>query len=379
MKVAILGPTYPHRGGIAHYTTLLARALAARHDLAIVSFKRLYPGFLFPGTTQLDESRDALRPPVTPEPILDSLNPLTWLGAGARLRGVEPDLLVVPWWHPFFGPSLGTAARRARRGPGKPARVYLCHNVAPHEQTPLDRALTAYGLGGADAFLVHARSEMERLRRIARGRPVRVHPHPSYDVFSERSPGREAARAALGVGGRVLLFFGYVRPYKGLADLLEALRLARRDAWDSLLVVGEFYEPRERYRPLLESPELRDRVRVVDRYVPNEEVARYFAAADVVALPYREATGSGIAQVAFGAGVPVIATRTGGLEEVVEDGVSGLLVPPRDPAALSRAVERFFDERLADRLRGGVARARGRFGWDALVSALESLAEECQR
>jgi glycosyltransferase involved in cell wall biosynthesis len=386
LKAAILGPTYPHRGGIAHYTTLLAQALSKRHELSILSFRRLYPGLLFPGTTQFDTSRDAIEPPVAPEPILDSVNPFSWFRTGARLRALRPDFLVVPWWHPFFGPSLGTAARAARAkdgssasGSGKPVRIYLCHNVAPHESTPLDRALTAYGLGGADAFLVHARSEAEKLERLARGRPVRIHPHPTYAVFSEKAVSREEARRVLGLEGRVLLFFGYVRPYKGLEDLLTALRLARPDAWDHLVVVGEFYEPEARYRPLLDDPALRVRVRVVNRYVPNEEVARYFAAADVVALPYREATGSGIAQIAFGAGVPVIATRTGGLEEVVEEGVSGLLVPPRDPQALARAIERFFDENLGARLREGVARTRGRFSWEGLAEALESLARECLR
>ena len=379
MRVAILGPTYPHRGGIAHYTTLLARTLAKRHELHLVSFNRLYPGFLFPGATQFDRSGEALLPPVPPEPLLDSVNPLSWLRAGGRLRALAPDILVVPWWHPFFGPSVGTAARRARRGAGKPARIFLCHNVSPHEATPLDRALTSYGLGAADAFLVHARSEVARLSPFSRGRPVRVHPHPSYEVFSERAMTRDEARAALGVRGRAILFFGYVRPYKGLADLLEALKLARRGAWDEVWIVGEFYEPKERYAELLGDPALRDRVHLVDRYVPNEEVSRYFAAADLVALPYREATGSGIAQVAFGAGAPVVATRTGGLEEVVEDGVSGLLVEPGNPPALARAIERFFDENLAATLREGVARARSRFTWDALADALESLAAECGR
>src|SRR2546422_5112922 len=300
LKAAILGPTYPHRGGIAHYTTLLARALAKRHRLAIVSFRRLYPGLLFPGTTQFDSSREAIEPPVPPEPILDSVNPFSWVRAGARIRAIAPDFLVVPWWHPFFGPSLGTASRGARGKDGgergrRPARIFLCHNVAPHEATPLDRALTTYGLGAADAFLVHAHAEAKKLEPLAQGRA------------------------------------------------------------------------------------LRGRVRVVNRYVPNEEVAPYFAAADVVALPYREATGSGIAQVAFGAGVPVIATRTGGLEEVIEEGVSGLLVPPRDPPALARAIERFFDENLGARLREGVARTRGRFEWEGLVQAIESLAEEVPR
>jgi glycosyltransferase involved in cell wall biosynthesis len=379
VRAAILGPTYPHRGGIAHYTTLLAGALHARHSLSIVSFRRLYPGFLFPGTTQFDTSTAPIQPPVPPEPILDSLNPWSWTRAGSRLRALGPDFLVVPWWHPFFGPALGTASRLARGGGRRPARIFLCHNVSPHEGTPLDRVLTAYGLGGADAFLVHARSEAAKLADLARGRPVRVHPHPSYEIFSESAPGREEARRALGLTGRVLLFFGYVRPYKGLEDLLVALTLARPDAWDRLVIVGEFYEAPERYRALLADPRLRERVNVVNRYVPNEEVARYFAAADVAALPYREATGSGIAQVAFGAGVPVIATRTGGLEEVVEEGVTGLLVPPRDPPALARAIERYFAEDLGPHLRQGVARARHRFGWEGLVEAIEGLAEECLR
>jgi glycosyltransferase involved in cell wall biosynthesis len=376
VTAAILGPTHPHRGGIAHYTTLLARAMAERHALSMISFRRLYPGFLFPGVTQFDRSAEALRPPVSPEPILDSLNPLTWRAAGRRLRALAPEILVVPWWHPFFGPSLGVAARTASLGPGRPKRIFLCHNVEPHETTPLGRALAAYGLGAADGFLVHARSEAERLRPRAAGRPVRVHPHPTYEVFHRRPPSREEARAALDVRGRTILFFGYVRPYKGLADLLEALRIARPDAWDLLLVTGEFYEPRDRYEGLLRDPALQGKVRVTDRYVANEEVAAYFAAADVVALPYRSATGSGIAQVAFGAGAPVIATRTGGLEEVVEDGVSGLLVPPEDPAALAGAVERFFDQDLGPVLKEGVLRARDRFTWDGLVRAIEVLAGE---
>ena len=375
MKVALLGPTHPYRGGIAHYTTLLARAFAERHEVSIVSFSRLYPGFLFPGTTQLDESRDALQPPVPPERLVDSLAPWTWLAAGKRLRAIGPDVLVVPWWHPFFGPSLGTAARAARpaRAPG-PKRLFLCHNVEPHEKAPLLHALGRYGLGAADGFLVHARAEAERLLPIARGRPVRIHPHPSYEVFTT---GRPAPAPPAAGGPRTILFFGYIRPYKGLHDLLRALAIARPSAWDRLDVVGEFYEPRERYEDALNHPALLGKVRVVARYVANEEVAGFLADAGVVALPYRSATGSGIAQVAFGGGVPVIATRTGGLEDVVEEGVTGLLVPPGDAEALARAIERYFDEGMAARLREGVARAKSRFTWPALVDALLRLAAEC--
>ena len=205
-----------------------------------------------------------------------------------------------------------------------------------------------------------------------------MHPHPTYEIFSERRPTRDEARAALGAQGRVILFFGYVRAYKGLMDLLEALRVAPADSWDRLYVVGEFYEPRALYEAAIRHPALAAKTTVVDRYVANEEVATYFAAADVVVLPYRSATGSGIAQVAFGAGIPVIATRAGGLEDVVEDGVSGLLVPPSNPGALAQAIGRYFGEGLGPRLSEGVASARGRFTWEALVDALVSLMKECR-
>ena len=176
MKVALLGPTHPYRGGIAHYTTLLARALAARHAVSIVSFSRLYPGFLFPGTTQFDASGDAILPPVPPERIVDSIAPWTWVTAGRRLRAIGPDVLIVPWWHPFFGPSLGTAARGARpRGAAGPKRIFLCHNVEPHEPSPVDRVLTSYGLGGADGFLVDPAGDVDVLggakRRAPRSAP----------------------------------------------------------------------------------------------------------------------------------------------------------------------------------------------------------------
>jgi glycosyltransferase involved in cell wall biosynthesis len=314
-------------------------ARAKTCDTHIVSFTRLYPGIFFPGATQFDRSAEALLPPVEPEPLLDSVNPLTWRQAGLRLRALAPDILVVPWWHPFFGPSLGTAARIARRG-GRPKRIFLTHNVEPHESTPIDRWLAAYGLGAADGFLVHAKAEAERLKSRARGRPVRVHPHPTYEFFSERRPTREAARAAIGARGRVILFFGYVRPYKGLADLLEALRLARSDAWDQLYVVGEFYEPRARYEAALQDPALRGKVTVVDRYLPNEE-STHFAAADVTCTGTDPRRGSRRSP----RGGRTVIDKDGGLEEVVEE--EPRLPAPSDPRGLARAIEKFFGRTLA--------------------------------
>ncbi len=96
----------------------------------------------------------------------------------------------------------------------------------------------------------------------------------------------------------------------------------------------------------------------------------YFAAADLAVLPYREATGSGVLQLAFGLGVPVVATRTGGMDEVVEDGVTGFLVTPGDTVGLSRAIVRFFYEERAAVFRAAIAHQPDRFGWARLIETV---------
>ncbi len=379
MRWALLGPVHPYRGGIAHYGALLARELAREDEVAAFNYRRLYPGLLFPGRTQYDESASPLG--VAAPRLLDSVNPLSWRRTAAAIAAAEPDALVCHWWQPFFGPALGSVLGRLAALAPASSRLLLCHNVLPHERRRLDRRFARPALARAQGFLVHSESDAAVLRALLPAARVRVHPHPSYEALLAEGGAltREQARAALGIApeARVLLFFGYVRAYKGLDLALRALA-ALADPRLQLWVVGEFYEPRARTEALIAELGLRDRVRIVDRYVPNEEVGRYFQAADLVLQPYRSATQSGIAQIALAAGRPVLATRVGGLPEQIEDGVSGLLVPPEDPAALAAAIQRFFEAALADALAPGIAAARARFAWSGLASALRALAAECR-
>jgi len=377
MRWALVGPLHPYRGGIAHYGALLARELAGADEVAAFNYRRLYPGLLFPGRTQYDASAS---PFALPAPrLLDSLDPLSWRRTALAIAAAAPDAVLCHWWQPFFGPALGgVLGGLARRAPAC-RRVLLCHNVLPHERSRLDLLFARRAFARAEGFLVHSESDAAALRALLPGARLRVHPHPSYDAFAAEAPTPAAARAALGIapGVRVLLFFGYVRAYKGLDLALRALaQLRDEDPALTLLVVGEFYEPRARTEALIEELGLRHRVRIVDRYVPNEEVARYFQAADLVLQPYRSATQSGIAQIALACGRPVLATRVGGLPEQIEDGVSGLLVPPEAPAALAAAIRRYFAEDLATRLAPGIAAARMRFAWSGLASALRGLVSE---
>jgi glycosyltransferase involved in cell wall biosynthesis len=350
---------------------MLAGEFLRAHEVKVVGFSRLYPSLLFPGRTQYDEGGALIR--LESERVIDSVNPITFVRAARSIVAFAPDLILFQWWHPFFAPAFRMIAWQVRRS--LDARVvFLCHNVLPHEASFADRSLARLGLRGGDAFLVQSREDQGRLAELMPGARVAVHPHPMYTQFAEEKPTREAARTRLGVEGRVILFFGLVRGYKGVDNLLRAFGRIAQDLDATLLVVGEFYEDRKPYDALIASLGLGDRVRVVDRYVPDDEVAVYFCAADLVVLPYRSATQSGIVQTAFAFERPVVVTAVGGLPDVVRDGETGYVVPPDDPAALAAAMERFFVEGAAPHMAEAIRADAPRFSWAGCVEAILTLA-----
>jgi glycosyltransferase involved in cell wall biosynthesis len=369
--LALVGPAYPLRGGIAQYTTMLYRELALHHDVTYVSYSRQYPGLLFPGKTQLDVSRTHLAVPC--EALVDSVNPLSWRRAADRSAAARARLAVLIWWHPFFAPALGSIAR-ALAARGVPV-AYLCHNVAPHESSRLTRVLSRWAFAPARAFVVHASELARPLAELApAGARIRASPHPLYDQFGPPPPA-DRARAALGITSeRVLLFFGLVRAYKGVTTLLHAFAaLAAADPGVTLVVAGECYEPEAGYRSLVSELGLEARVRFENRFIPNEEVATYFAAADVVVLPYLAASQSGVIPIAYAMDRPVVATRVGGLPEVVFEDETGYLVPPGDPAALAAAVTRVFARGGRAAFAPGIARHRDLFSWSRMRGVIEEL------
>lgn len=366
MRICLVGPTSPYRGGISHYHTLLAEALnAAGVDVRVFNFTRMYPERLFPGKSQLDESQHTIG--MDSERTLDSVDPRSWRRTGKAIAASNPDRVVFQWWHPFFAPAFAGVSFWVRRHSPNTRRIFLCHNVKPHESTVLDAALLRAAYASADAFVVHAEQERSALHAWSTSRPITVHPHPVYRVFRKGNLTREEARQQLGLTGDVLLFFGYVRQYKGLHLALEALPqiLSRRNV--TLVVAGEFYEDRATYERQIRNLGIEKHVRLVDRYIANEEVETYFVATDLVVQPYLHATQSGISQVAFGFGRPVLATSVGGLPDAIRDGETGLLVPPGEPVAIANAVCRFFDDKLGPSMEASISGASERFGWDSLA------------
>lgn len=371
MDFLILGTAYPLRGGIAHYNALLAAHLGKRHRVQIITFKRQYPAFLFPGKTQQETGDAGITVPA--EQLIDSINPVNWIRVGLQLRKRRPDVVVFKYWLPFFGPCFGTMCRIIKWR--RPTRVIaICDNVIPHERRIGDRIFTRYAFRPVDGFIVQSETVEKDLVATVRHPLYRRVAHPIYEIFGTAIEKKEARERLKLNENRVVLFFGYVRQYKGLHTLIDAMKKVRQSLDVTLMIVGEFYDSEADYRAHIAREGLGDAVRVVSDYVPNEAVAAYFSAADVVVLPYHSATQSGIAQIAYNFNKPVIVTDVGGLAETVIDGVSGLIVSPESPDALARAIIDFYQKNLEPIFLEGVKKEKGKYSWENLVSAIEELA-----
>jgi glycosyltransferase involved in cell wall biosynthesis len=358
------------RGGIAHFIALLASHLKQRHDVRIFSFKRQYPAFLFPGKTQMEEGAPGI--PVDALPVIDSVNPFNWIRVGLMVRREHPDVILYKYWMPFFGPCFGTICAIAKWG--RPTTVIaICDNVIPHEHRPGDTVFTKYVFASTDAYIVMSDAVEKDLHTMVKHPRYRKAAHPVYEIFGDAVP-KADARTRLHIDAeRVILFFGYIRKYKGLHTLIDAMAFIPRSLKLVLLVVGEYYGDEQDYRTHIAEAGVEDVVRVHSDYVPNEQVANYFCASDVVILPYLSATQSGIAQIAYQFSKPVIATNVGGLAEVVVDGVSGLIVAPDQPRQLADAIMRFYTEQLESPLSTGAAEEKKKYSWDAITTAIEQL------
>ncbi|RKY03993.1 glycosyl transferase family 1 [Candidatus Poribacteria bacterium] len=377
MTICMIGPSYPFRGGIAHYMTLLYRYLKEKHDVKFYAFKRQYPKRLFPGRTDRDASGFAIRGEGV-ENTLDSVNPLTWWTTFRRIKSDNPDLVVIPWWISFWTPQFWFITSLIRAFT-KAKVLFICHNVVQHESKPWDRICTRLVLRNGDHFIVHSSEDLDRLRDMLPDADVRKVFHPIYDVFCFQRYGKAEAQRKLGVSERVILFFGFVRPYKGLRYLLDAMPLILERLDVTLMVAGEFWSDKAEHLERIDRLGIRDKVVIVDEYIPNEEVGLYFCAADVVVLPYVTATQSGIVQIAYGFDKPVIVTEVGGLPDVVEHGKTGFLIDPEDPQAIAEAVILFYEGGYEQILVKGVRDAKGRFSWDRLVEVISSVGEAKRR
>jgi glycosyltransferase involved in cell wall biosynthesis len=414
MRVVLYEPS--GRGGVCHYTYELAEHLAGAgvevtlittEDYELEHLDRHFRLDTLFTRSWLTRLRPRRRPrPQDPSPIggIGTAGQVKTSGQRGFLRRLRIRLL---HWRAIAGflwrrPDLVHFQWLVSRAQdydfiqllhrlGIPA-IYTAHDVEPHmAASRKDREELQRLYESAVKIIVHAESNKRELISVfaVDASKIAVIPHGSYDFLCAREPlTKEAARQRVGVprGKKVILFFGLIKRYKGLEYLVEAFEEVRERVKDAfLLIVGDVYagdpEGHRYYTQLIDGLRRRQDVLCVASYVPVETVGQYLAAADVVVLPYARTYQSGVLLAAYAAGRPVIATDTGGLSEVVEEGRSGLVVPPENAKALAVAIVDILAD--SERLTAMGERARqlatAVYGWDGIASRTIELYQSVAR
>ncbi|MEP7080996.1 MAG: glycosyltransferase [Ginsengibacter sp.] len=370
-KIIIIGPAYPLRGGgIATFNERLAREFIKEgHDIKLYTFSYQYPGFLFPGSSQY--STEPAPKDLNILVKINSINPLNWIKVGNEIKKLKPDLVVVRFWLPFMGPCLGTILRRIKSN-NFTRVVCIADNIIPHEKRPGDKSFTKYFIKPVDEFIIMSEKVLKDLKSIAPGKKAKIIPHPLYDNFGEIIS-MEAARAHLYLDPKavIVLFFGFIRKYKGLDLLLEAFKLIAEKSNDlnlKLLIAGEFYDDKKNYELLLNDPSIKNRMILHTHFISNEEVKYFFCAANCVIQPYRSATQSGVTPLAYYFEKPMIITNVGGLPALVQDKKAGLIAEPNAEDIAKKILE--FITLGENYFTNGILEGKNKLSWGAMTEAI---------
>jgi len=371
-NIVILGPANPYRGGIATGNDILGEEFSKNHNVSIVNFTVQYPNFLFPGKTQFHENPTT--PPSYNKRELSSINPFNWIKIGKKLKKQKPDIVVMRYWMPFFAPTLGTVSKIVRKNKHTKV-IVIADNIIPHENRIGDKQLTKYLVNNVDGFIAMSKSVLKEFDLFGIKNKL-YSPHPMFRNYGNKIT-KEEACAELGLNPKYkyILFFGLVRDYKGLDLLLKAFAHPFfKENNIKLIIAGEYYSKKEYYQTLIKELNLTNEVINFDYFIPDEKVNLFFSVAELIASPYKSATQSGVAQIAYHFELPMLVTNVGGLPELVPNNKVGYVVEP-DEQAIREKLILFFKENKKAEFEKNLAIEKQRFTWDKMVNAILRLAE----
>ena len=369
MQIALISVAPPYRGGISKQTSILVENLSKNHSVDVINYSRQYPDFLFPGKTQyLDDKSEN----DNSSRMIDSINPLTWFSTGNKLAKKNYDLVIFRFWNPFFAPALGVIAGIIKKKSPKSKLMSLCDNILPHEKTPFAYFLTTYLFDKLDGHIVQSSQTENELQEVVENPVYEKRFHPIYTNFPKKID-KITARKKLGLSAKnIILYFGIIRDYKGFDILLNAIAELKDSGLDfHLLAGGECYGSDEKYTQLISNLGISDYITWHNKYIPDSEVSNYFSAADVVALPYRTASQSGVTQIAYSYDLPVIVTKVGGLPEIVDEGQSGITIEPENPTELANILEKNLEAGTFLEMATYIKKFKQKFSWEYFVNGIE--------
>ena len=381
-KIVIVGTAYPMRGAMAQLNSILYKHLSESNEVKIYSFKRQYPEFLFPGKTQYESGDPAIKIPDDKNIIsVDSINPFNWIFTALKIRKENPDLLIYRYWIPFFAPCFFTISFIVKLF--SHAKVlFICDNVIPHEKRIGDKFFTRLVFSVVNYFIVQSKTVENDLKLFnKKNKPYILSPHPLYNIFGDKLDKKAAKDILLNEykvnlhDSKTILFFGYIRKYKGLMFLLDAMPDIIKKHNIKLIIAGEFYENETPYRQKIKNLKIENNVFLLSSFMPENKVRYFFSACDCLVLPYIDATQSGIVPLAYFYDKPVIVTDVGGLSEVVLDGKTGFVINPKDSNAIFEAVNTFYSENMENKFSENIREEKKKYLWETFINNILKLSK----
>jgi len=371
MKIAILSPFYPFRGGLAQLNARLYTELSVKNEVRAFTFTTLYPNFLFPGKTQFVSEGDTAQK-IDSIRVLNSINPFSYIKTARRINKFAPDILIIPYWMSFMAPAFGSVCRLLNK---KTKVISLVHNAISHEKTIVEKPLAKYFLKSCNAFIVMSEPVKKDLLSLKKDANILQLPHPIYDQYKDKSDKLEA-RTKLGINlnKKTLLFFGFIREYKGLDLLIEATNLLTEDY--QLIIAGECYGSFDKYKALIDKSSLKDNIKVFDHYINDDMVSLLFSATDVLILPYRSGTQSGVIAMAYQLETPVITTNVGALGDTIKDANTGMVVENISTDAIANTIKQYFEEDRSNTFLSNIKSEKERLSWKYFIQKIEKFTED---
>lgn len=373
MKIAILSPFHPFRGGLAQLNTNLYKELKKKKgcDVKAFNFTCLYPNILFPGKTQYVEDLKEIDECKSIR-ILSSINPFSYRKTANLINKYQPDILIIPYWISFLAPAFGIVALFLNK---KIKIVSLVHNALPHERRFFDSSFAKFFFKKCDAFIVMSDYVEKDLLSLIPDAKIINDEHPIYEQFCTNISRKEACEVLnIDKNKRNILFFGLIREYKGLDLLIEAMNFLDNNY--QLIIAGESYVNFEKYQYLIDKSELKENIKVFERYIREDEVSTFFKASDLLVLPYRSATQSGVLAVAYQLEKPIVSTNVGALGTSIKKANTGFVVENISAESIAKGIESFFSKENIEDYLNNIRSEKERLSWSSFTQRLIDFFED---
>ena len=340
MIIGFLGPVAPFRGGIAQFLHNMADYCVKDNKVIVFSFIKQYPKLIFPGKSQTEELNHDFKYPVYR--TLIPYNPLTWKKTADQIIDNNIEHLIIKFWIPFFSPAYTFIINYLKKRSNIKIHI-LCHNLDFHEKWFFAEKLTQRMLKNSDSIIVLSDTVYKSAQKFNPKKVLKLF-HPLYEVETTNLKKSESCNHLKIKNTNTLLFFGYIKDYKGLDVFLKSIPYISKDFPDlQYVIAGEVYGDDKKYKSIIDSYYNQYNIEFHNKFIKTDDIKHYFSSCDAVVIPYKSATQSGIIQLANSYKKPVIASDIEGLKEMVIEDKTGFLFESENVLSLAKTIIRFFN------------------------------------